>query len=83
MGLPVLAQPKSSMPEAVIDDLTGWLLPAENLNIWADKLKEINQWSTVIRHNFSSRAREFTQKNFSWDLIAKQYSDLYEAVARK
>ena len=83
MGLPVLAQPKSSMPEAVIDDLTGWLLPAENLNIWADKLKEINQWSTVIRHNFSRRAREFTQKNFSWDLIAKQYSDLYEAVARK
>lgn len=83
MGLPVLAQPKSSMPEAVIEDVTGWLLPVDRPQRWADKLNEILCWSDGQRHAFAQQARGFVEQHYSWDGIAKQYSELYEKLAQR
>lgn len=80
MGIPVLAQPKSSMPEAVIDDITGWIFSADRLEIWANKLKEIQNWSNTERNNFARNARNFVSSHYSWDAIAKQYAELYQKV---
>ncbi|NJN86709.1 MAG: glycosyltransferase family 4 protein [Leptolyngbyaceae cyanobacterium SL_7_1] len=82
MGLPVLAQPKSSLPEAVVEDVTGWLLPVDRPQLWADKLNEILQWSDSQRHDFAQQARGFVTKHYSWDTIAQQYADLYQQVSR-
>lgn len=82
MGLPVLAQPKSSMPEAVIEDVTGWLLPADRLQLWADKLNEILAWSDAQRHDFAQQTRGFVAKHYSWDGIAHQYAELYQRVTQ-
>jgi glycosyltransferase involved in cell wall biosynthesis len=80
MGIPVLAQPKSSMPEAVIDDVTGWILPADPIQAWVDKLTEITNWKELERSDFSKRARSFVTEHYSWDSIARQYADLYHRL---
>lgn len=82
MGIPVLAQPKSSMPEAVIDDVTGWILPVDPIAAWAERLTKIANWSATERSQFSDKARSFVAKHFSWDSIAQQYSELYHRVAK-
>jgi len=83
MGIPVLAQPKSSMPEAVIDDITGWILPIDPLQTWADQLTKIANWSEVERSHFSTKARAFVSEHYSWDSIARQYSELYYRVSKE
>jgi glycosyltransferase involved in cell wall biosynthesis len=80
MGIPVLAQPKSSMPEAVIDDVTGWILPVEPIQAWADKLTKIANWTEVERANFTKKARFFVTEHYSWDSISCQYADLYNRI---
>lgn len=82
VGIPVLAQPKSSMPEAVIDDLTGWILPADPIQPWADKLSEILSWSEEERRSFATKARSFVSEQYSWDVVARQYAELYQRVAQ-
>jgi alpha-maltose-1-phosphate synthase len=77
MGLPILAQPKSAMPEAVIPDVTGWLLKSDRLSLWAAKLQEIAQWSGSDRAQFGQQARSFVQANYSWEYVAQQYKELY------
>jgi alpha-maltose-1-phosphate synthase len=78
MGIPVLAQPKSSMPEAVIENTTGWLFPVDELSVWADKLDEVANWSETEKTNFSQKARKFVNDHYSWDIIARQYAELYQ-----
>ena len=82
MGIPVLAQPKSSMPEAVIDDITGWILPLDPIQAWTDQLTKIVNWSEVERSQFAERARSFVSEHYSWDSIAQQYCELYNRVAK-
>jgi len=82
MGIPVLAQPKSSMPEAVIDNVTGWILPIDPIQSWTDKLTEITNWSEEERSDFAQKARPFVTDHYSWDSIARQYADLYHRVVR-
>ncbi len=80
MGLPVLAQPKSSMPEAVIDDVTGWILTVDRIEAWVERLTTISLWSEIDRTAFSHKARQFVQEHYSWDLVARQYKDLYHRI---
>jgi glycosyltransferase involved in cell wall biosynthesis len=80
MGIPVLAQPKSSMPEAVVDNVTGWILSGNSIEDWADRLATIVNWSSTERSQFSNKARSFVAQHYSWDFIAQQYSELYHRV---
>jgi alpha-maltose-1-phosphate synthase len=80
MGLPVLAQPKSSMPEAVIDDVTGWILNVDPIQAWVEKLTKISLWSEIDRTAFAYKAHQFVQEHYSWDLVARQYKALYHQI---
>lgn len=77
MGLPVLAQPRTSMPEVVIPDVTGWLLSSDQLPSWSKQLQEIANWNADRRQRFAQQARNFVAENYSWDIVAKQYARLY------
>lgn len=77
MGLPVLAQPKSSLPEVVFHGKTGWLLNGDSLDEWECILYEILNWDKQKKSKFKKEAREFVQTYYSWDIIAAQYRDLY------
>jgi alpha-maltose-1-phosphate synthase len=82
MGLPVIAQPKTSMSEIVFDGTTGWLLPVGELNLWAKKIQELVAWSESERKAYALRSREATARRHSWDLIAQQYREIYSVASR-
>lgn len=82
MGLPVIAQPKTSMSEIVFDGTTGWLLPVRELDVWANKIRELLAWSESERKAYAVRSREATARRHSWDLIAQQYREIYSATQR-
>jgi glycosyltransferase involved in cell wall biosynthesis len=77
MGLPVLAQPRSSLPEVVHEGITGWLLPVDDLDAWAQKVQEFAGWSVEQRRAFGAQARQFVAEQFSWERAAQQYYALY------
>lgn len=60
-GLPVLAQPRSSLPEQVQDGVTGWLLPVdagEEMTAWAERLEAIFALDTPPNGRSSRSGRE-------------------------
>lgn len=83
MGLPVLAQPKTCMPEIIQEGVSGWLLPPEPLGDWVAKLREILAWSSSERAVYAERSRTVTRARYSWDVIAPQYREIYLATKRK
>ncbi len=79
-GLPVLAQPRSSLPEQVQDGVTGWLLPVdagEEMTAWVERLEAILGWTPTERQEFAQRARAVALERYSWASIAAQYRQLY------
>lgn len=82
IGIPVLAQPKSAMPEAVTDDVTGWILPVDPIQSWVDKLVEISHWSAIEQRSFTAKSRAFVAQHYSWDVVAQQYAELYHRIAQ-
>lgn len=83
MGLPVLAQPRSSLPELVRPGLTGWLLPDTYPEQWAAHIVEVLGWSTAERQAFARRARQLVARHFSWHSVAEQYQALYQAALQR
>lgn len=83
MGLPVLAQPKTCMPEIIQEGVSGWLLPSESLQMWASKLREILSWSCSERIAYAEGSRAITRTRYSWDVIAPQYREMYLATQRR
>lgn len=77
MGLPVLAQARSSLPEVVIQGQTGWLLSGDSLGDWVAVLQDVLSWTESQRIEFEKRARCFVETHFSWNVIAVQYHELY------
>lgn len=83
MGLPVLAQPRTSMPEVIQEGVTGWLLALDPLEEWSKKLKEILGWSNLKRANYSKASRSITATRYSWEVIAPMYRDIYLSTAER
>jgi glycosyltransferase involved in cell wall biosynthesis len=80
MGLPVLAQPKSCMPEVIEDGHTGFLMPVERPELWVTKVREILAWSASKRRTYGYAARQSVRQRYSWDVIAPQYREMYLAM---
>jgi len=77
MGLPVLAQPASSLPECVEEDITGWLIPASPVAGWAERLRRVLAWSDAERNTYAARSRQATITRHSWDVVAPRYREVY------
>ncbi|HVE92181.1 MAG TPA: glycosyltransferase family 4 protein [Actinomycetota bacterium] len=77
MGLPVVAQPSSSMPEIIRHDETGWLLPPHDLARWEQVIRDVGDWDPSMRQRFSEAARSAVERRFGWDANAGAYRELY------
>jgi glycosyltransferase involved in cell wall biosynthesis len=82
-GLPVLAQPKSSLPEIIRSENEGWLFPLSEVDDWTAKVREVFSWSPEERNEFAGRARKSVLDRFSWRKIAEQYASFYEEIVSK
>jgi len=78
LKVPVIATNVGGIPELVIHQETGILVPTEDpekLTIAINNLLD-NEES---RRNFANNAFEFINKNFSWDVLLEKYTSLYES----
>ena len=78
LKVPVIATNVGGIPELVVHQKTGILVPPEDpekLTIAINNLLD-NEES---RRNFADNAFEFINKNFSWDVLLEKYTNLYES----
>jgi len=78
LKVPVIATNVGGIPELVIHQETGILVPPEDpekLTIAINNLLDNEE----ARRNFANNAFEFINKNFSWDVLLKKYTSLYES----
>ena len=78
LKVPVIATNVGGIPELVVHQETGILVPPEDpekLTIAINNLLD-NEES---RRNFADNAFEFIGKNFSWDVLLEKYTNLYES----
>jgi len=78
LKVPVIATNVGGIPEFVVLQETGILVPPED----PEKLKiAINNLldNEESRRNFANNAFEFINKNFSWDVLLEKYTNLYES----
>jgi phosphatidyl-myo-inositol dimannoside synthase len=57
-GVPVLVSDWQGLKDAVIDGVTGYLLPPEDVNAWASKIKLITEWSVQEKLGYASKLQK-------------------------
>lgn len=78
MGLPVIAQPKSSMPELVKPGRNGELVDAAETDRWIEALQK---WSRPLAAGLETVLEEERLEvvsRFSWERIGTSYGDVYK-----
>jgi len=78
LKVPVIATNVGGIPELVVHQETGILVPPEDpekLMIAINNLLDNDE----SRRNFADNAFEFINKNFSWDVLLEKYTNLYES----
>ncbi len=72
-GTPVLATANGALPEIILDDKTGYLLPDLSLEAWQKALQALK---TIDR----AACRTHVEKNFSLAKTAQSYLSLYSRI---
>jgi glycosyltransferase involved in cell wall biosynthesis len=80
MGLPVIGQPKSSMPELIQPGINGALHDISEHQAWSDSLRSYLQWSTAEREAFRERTRADIVARYDWPVIGRQYGKIYQQL---
>lgn len=76
MGLPVIAQPLSSLPEIVVDQVNGRLIPICDINTWVLTISNYLTSSIVDKYCI----RHAAVNKFEWSSVGAQYLKLYNEI---
>jgi len=81
-GLPVIASNMGGLPEVVLDEKTGFLVPVRDPEAIAEKI--IQLWKDdELRVRMGHAARKFVEQNYVWEENAIEMERLYLGAARK
>ncbi|MFO8088608.1 MAG: glycosyltransferase family 4 protein, partial [Desulfatiglandaceae bacterium] len=75
IGVPVVASPVGGVEEIVEDGVTGWVVPLDDLQGWADRLAYIAANPSQAKE-VAKKGREFAEANFNAGSWAKRYADI-------
>ena len=78
LKVPVIATNVGGIPELVVHQKTGILVPPEDPEKLAIAINNLLD-NEESRRNFADNAFEFINKNFSWDVLLEKYTNLYES----
>ena len=73
-GTPVIAPKRASVPEIVIDGVTGFIVSVENM------MEEMVKRLKHIKEIKPERCREHVEKNFTSDRMVEDYLRLYKQI---
>ena len=79
-GLPVVATDVGGNPEVVVDSVTGFLVPAQNPQIMAERIKTLIL-NPDLRVEMGIKGRERVVNRFSLAESAKNYAEQYKLLA--
>lgn len=82
MGVPVLAQPVSSLPEYVREGRNGWLREA-SIEAWRGIVRSVAQMPDAAYARIAAQTREETVQRHTWREAARRYRDAYDAAVAK
>lgn len=78
-GLLVVASNVDGLKELIVDAQTGYLLEAENVRIWQDKLRNIFEGKTEV-DKIAKAGVEFAKNNFSIEKMVSEYEKVYQSL---
>jgi len=77
LNVPVVATNVGGIPELVIDNETGLLVPSENPEKLADAVNELLS-DTEKAKKLARNGNDFIKKNMTWDVILPKYIQFYK-----
>jgi glycosyltransferase involved in cell wall biosynthesis len=81
-GLPVIATDVGSVREAVLDGVTGFVVPPDDSVALARAMALLGK-DQALRHTMGAAGRERILEHFSLQGMAHAYEDLYERITRQ
>lgn len=72
VGTPIVASRCGGIPDAVVDSVTGFLLPPLDSSQWVDCLTNIAAWAQDERDEFATKAQQWIKDNYNWNLVARR-----------
>lgn len=82
MELPILCSDAGGTHEGVIDGITGFVLPAEDIDAFVEKIIYFNQNRSELER-MGKAGRIFVEKNYSNEQIIARLEDIYQNTIRK
>lgn len=79
-GAFVLASDCDGLRDAVIDNVTGRLLPPGDAKAWAGKIREIADMTTADRRLFLSESLRVARQRFAWNHVAEDVLSVYQSA---
>ncbi|MFC4721200.1 glycosyltransferase family 4 protein [Geojedonia litorea] len=80
LGIPVISTDCGGMPEVVIPNETGWLVPVRDPEALAKAIVEVAESSEVELQRITQNAHDFVKEHFGAEDSIQQFLDLYEDV---
>lgn len=80
LGIPVISTDCGGMPELVIPNETGWLVPVRDAEALAEAIVEVMQTSEQELQRIAKNAHDFVKQQFSAEDSIEKFLKLYGAV---
>lgn len=80
-GLPVIAAPTSGIPEVILDNETGFLVAADDVNGYADRIKLLLTDQNVSQLISQNALKQCVEER-SWDSYVDKTVNLYESLCQ-
>tara|TARA_B110000438_G_C15821274_1_gene654575 strand:+ start:6499 stop:7554 length:1056 start_codon:yes stop_codon:yes gene_type:complete len=77
-GIPIISTDVGAISQVVIDQQTGWLYPAKNVNALVDILNNVISKPESILVN-GKRAKNFIDEHYAISIVSEDYQRIYEA----
>jgi glycosyltransferase involved in cell wall biosynthesis len=81
-GLPVIATDCSSLPEVIMDQVTGLLCPLDDVEGFVNKIKMFNAHPNW-RRSMSQEARKVAVNKFAPNALVSKYVQVYEEILNR
>ena len=78
LGLLCIVSNAEGLPENIVNDETGWVIPKCNPKAFANKIKEVINLPETKKHLISKKAKERVSKYFTIEDQQKQFVDFYK-----
>jgi glycosyltransferase involved in cell wall biosynthesis len=82
MSLPCVATDVGGIPEVVINNVTGLIVPAKSVEPMADAILKIIE-NPVLAKDFGIKGREIVEKNFTIQRMGLAHERVYEDLLKK